>query len=262
MKLGVCFSCFSGAEFLKPATQNVRQFSSHTVVVYSKTSNEGHPAPAYLCPLLDQLKSEGLVDEIIEHVIVNPSDKPLDIQAIQRQKREMGRQACMTHGCTHYQTRDCDEFYNVDEYARALKETETVDLSICRLYDYIGTPTYRARVISPLHVPFIQKIYCPMGPRDFGVLLDHERTCIAMNNLKFPTQQLMMHHMSVVRYNVTELHRKFQGHSHYMRLGQTAVDACFKLVEEAKARCDEVLDQFGIVEYWKNEFGGLYANVS
>lgn len=264
MKLGVAFSVFSGLEFLKPALQNVREFAAHVVLVYSTQSNEGHPAPAYMLPLLRALVQEGLADELVEHRLPFLSNNPLKMQEMQRGKRRLGRVACAKAGCTHYMTRDCDEFYDPMQFAKAIEVSERYELTICGLYDYVGSPTLRAKGVSPLHLPFIHAAHCNMLPKDYGVLMDHERTCDAASFYIFPREELCMHHMTAVRYDAEELRRKFYGHSHFMRLGTEAVAEYLKMINTASSSPDyeRVPDVFGIQSYWDSEFRRLHETVS
>jgi len=263
MKLGVAFSVFSGAEFLKPALLNVREFADHIVLVYSLQSNEGHPAPAWLLPLLRQMRAEGLADEVVKHDIQQWTRVPLEMQTIQRVKRQMGRIACVNAGCDYYMTRDCDEFYDKEQFRQALKVAEQYDLLICGLYDYIKTPLARSRIISPLHVPVLHKSWLNMLPKDFGILVDHERTCNAESFHVLSHSELMMHHMSTVRFNSAELARKFQGHSHFTLLGEPAIQEYRDMIDHFDpSQMETVPDQFGILKYWQEEFGDLYASLS
>lgn len=260
MKLGVAFSVYSGLELLKPALQNVREFAAHTVVVYSIQSNEGHYAPAFMLPLLRSLESEGLIDELVEHRLDKFSIEPLRMQTIQRIKRQMGRTACLNVGCTHYMSRDCDEFYDKQQFRAALAIAEKHQLTICRLYDYVGSPRRRAVAPSILHLPFVQSTLCSLIPKDFGVLIDHERTCDASEFVVLRPDEVIMHHMTAVRYNKTELDRKFQGHSHFMRLGQQATQQYVDMIQCANTdpAYMDTNDQFGIEAYWAGEFKKWY----
>jgi hypothetical protein len=254
MKLGVSFSVFSGAEFLKPAILNVKPFADKIYIVFSKHSNQGDAAPSYLVPLLHQLLEEQLVDDIIEHDI-RPTNVPMEIQVIQREKRKIGQAICLQAGCNYYMSRDCDEFYIPEQFKTVLNRMGRTKLLISGIYDYVGSPLFRAKGISPLHVPVLQEIHCKMETAYYEVMLDHERTCTTIHYKILSCEELMMHHFTAVRYNQKEMERKYQGHSHFIRTGQ--------MVSEANAdRYDTVGDIFGIVKYWETEFKELYERYS
>lgn len=255
MKLGVAFNVFSGLEFLRPAAKNVRPFADYIVGVYSKQSNQGHPAPSYMMPLLISLVKEKLLDDVVEHLIT-PSDMPIDMQGIQRSKRQLGQECCRREGCTHLMSRDCDEFYIPKQFVRALEYLNQYQLLICGLCDYVGSPLLRSKALTPLHVSVVQDINCQFAPKDFGVLQDHERTIETSSFKILSRTELLMHHFTAVRYNQDELKRKFQGHSHFMRLGDKAVNDYSQMIGEAQAggKYDAVEDVFGIQHYWNDGF--------
>jgi len=258
MKLGVGLCVFSGAELLKPVLLNVRSFAHYVVAVMSTCSNEGHLAPAYLTPLLEQLLKEKLIDEIIDHTKVTPNE-PWQAKATIISKREIGRVVCLNHGCTHYMGRDCDEFYGLGAFAAVLSEAEKYDLLIARTQEYVGSPLVRYKALSGLYVPVVGNINCEFVAKDFGVLCDTERTVDAKTFMVLPEQVLIMHHMNTVRYNRTELLRKFQGHSHFMRLGKQVEEGYVCNIDTINRdeTCTAV-DDFGILDYWQGEFKELY----
>ena len=62
MKLGVSYNIFDGEELLEGSIKQIRQHVDHISVVYQVVSNFGNPCNPELVPLLERLKSEGLVD--------------------------------------------------------------------------------------------------------------------------------------------------------------------------------------------------------
>lgn len=254
MKLGVGFIIFSGAEFLEPVLNNVRRFAHHVVGVYSLTSNVGTPAPAYLEPLLKDLQRHGLFDEIV-HVPVPRTAVLENMRGNNRWKRMVGQSHCVAAGCTHYMTRDCDEFYDLAQFEATLGEHEKYDATVAPIIEYFHVPTRRAKELSKLYVPCVHHIdlkYAPHNP--YGVLVDGERTSRPVKTFKvFKPEELLMHHMTVVRYDRTELLRKYDGHPHFIRQG-----ALKQYLQWVDAFPDEQLetvhDAFGVQQYWDTKF--------
>ena len=266
MRLGVGYIVFTGGEFLKPSLQNVRPFAKHIVVVVGDRSHAGHKMPKYLKPLLDQLKKEGLIDELIHHK-TEPTNAAACMQHKCRDKREIARQQCMVAGCDHYLIRDCDEFHDSKQFQTILDSgwTEQYDVLISQLYEYWGRPSLRAKGISPLYVPFIQKIHFPLKGKVYPVRVDRGRTAIGWKTHKvLLPEELAMHHFTACRYNKRELLRKWQGHGHLNRnwsSGNAYVESVARLIEENEVVETGTQDQFGIVEYWYGEFREFLGSI-
>ena len=254
LKLGVAYNTFSGAELLKPAIQCVRPLAGHVVVVYSRHAITGEPAPKHLMPLLNDLKNEGLVDELIE-CVPRVTQVPLEIQSQKRAKYEVGRLACVKQSCTHFMGRDVDEFFVTAELQAALTVMADKEAVLCPLYDYVKDPTYKARQVNTLHVSAFQKCGLPYAPMKTSVLLDLSRTVNAESFYVVSSEHLVMHHMTGVRYNDDEIKRKYQGHSHFAGNGKGQEN---RYIEADPKIYSRVLDIFGIQEYWKEEFWRYY----
>jgi len=259
MRLGVTYNVFNGAELLKPSILTVRLLSHHIVVVYSVKSITGEDAPKWLVPLLNGLKKDGLVDTLIE--VVHPlfSDS-LKIQREKRMKYELGRKRCMEMGCTHHMGRDVDEFFDTGQLRNVLDLFEHKDMVLCPLYDYINQPTTRARQTSPLHVTAFHKAGLHYEPKKCPVLMDMSRTVVSKSVKVLKENQLVMHHMTGVRYNQVERDRKFQGHSHFNLTGKGNRDKFIENITNPSAQSFVIVpDRFGVLDYWQKEFGRIYG---
>lgn len=255
MKLGVAYNIFSGAELLKPAIQCVRPLASYIVVVYSEYAITGERAPDFLLLLLNDLHAEGLVDELV--CVHTPSTKdPLEIQNAKRFKYDIGRCACLKVGCTHFMGRDVDEFFLTAQLAEALKKLSVVDSVLCPLYNYVKDPTYKETRVSALHVSAFQSAKLPYVPVKTPVLLDMSRTVLSNEFYVANENELVMHHMTGVRFNEMEMMRKYQGHSHYAGEGKGTENM---YAEVDPMRYVHVLDIFGIRDYWEKEFVKYYG---
>lgn len=258
MKIGAGFNVFSGGEFLKPTLLNIREQADFIVVMYQLVSITATKAPHYLMPLLKQLKSEGLVDKLIE-CKPNIFNTGIKVQDAKRIKYEIGRQECIRQGCTHFMLRDCDEFYDPQQLEATLSNLQNYDLVLAPIYDYVKTPLLRAKDINTLHVPAIHDIRCKYQSRKFSVLLDLGRTVLAENPKICNRNELAMHHFTGVRFNLREMQRKFEGHSHFINQGKQGQEKYLADIENTlETRYKKVDDIFGIQAYWDNEFREFY----
>ena len=254
MILGVTYTVFSGLELLKPSIQNIRPFAQHIVVVWSPISSTGEAAVNYIKPLLDDLVKSKLVDELVEF---NPAitNIPVKMQDNCRMKREVGRLLCLKAGCTHHLIRDCDEFFDADQFASMLDIFPTVDCTLSMIREYAHYPTKRLKNLSGLYVPIVQNIKGKLHRYNiFKVTVDMGRTVSNIDSFRIlKPDELVMHHFTFVRYNKEEMERKYQGHGHCHRIG--TLDKFIAWTNRfEKDDFEFVKDQFGIWKYWDGEF--------
>lgn len=254
MILGVTYTVFSGLELLKPSIQNIRPFAAHIVVVWSPISSTGEKAVKYAKPLLDNLVNCGLVDELI---LFQPqiTHLPVKMQDNCRMKREAGRLACMAAGCSHHLIRDCDEFFDQDQFKSMMTVFSSVDCTISRIQEYVYHPMLKLKTLSDLYVPVVQCIHKKLRKENpFNVTVDMGRTVADIKTFKILKQDdLVMHHYTFVRYNQEEIERKYQGHGHCHRIG--TLGEYMKWVGRFNRDDLEMAeDKFGILKYWKGEF--------
>lgn len=254
MRLGVGYNVFSGLELLKPSILCIRDLAHVVTVVYSKVAITGEPGPEYMMDLLGDLKREGLIDHAIE--IVHPLvRRPLEIQGEKRKKYELARLRCVEAGCTHFMGRDCDEFFRTAKIAPILDEYSWADMVLCPVLDYVQTPTLRARSSGRLHVSVFHKAHLPFCPIRCPVTVDMSRTVASEKTMVLRPDQLMMHHMTGVRYDKKEMDRKFQGHTHFCRGGMGDPEKFVEQMAEASTEVyEKAPDQFCVLPYWEEEF--------
>lgn len=65
MKLGICYMVFDGEELLEFAVKSIRNVIDYISVTYQDVSYFGNKADPNLLPYLENLKKEGLIDEIL-----------------------------------------------------------------------------------------------------------------------------------------------------------------------------------------------------
>ena len=262
MKLGVYYNVFSGVEFLEPSLRNIRPFAAYVVAVYSVLSNAGTHIAPFVLPLLKNLQKRGLIDKLVEFKLLDGTSIPIKMQNLNTQKYILGRAACLKQGCTHLHLRDCDEFYKPEQFKQCLPIFERHDLVIAPFCEYFRLPTRRAKKLSDLYVLVCHKAQFRYRRAQYKVLTDKSRSVGPVKDVVVLTpKQLLMHHMTYVRYNERELMRKFEGHGHFVRLDKGDIMKYRKRIESmSNESFITVKDQFGILPYWKKGFSKIWKN--
>jgi len=227
--------------------------------MYSPISDSGTEAPPFTKPLIDSLVRAGLINEVIEcHTGV--ATNCVKVQDLNRERFELGRDFAIKMGCTHFMGRDTDEFYEEKQLKMMLDKLSVHDMLIAPLYDYVSKPTMRSKGISELYVSVAHNANLPYISVKLPVLLDYARTVPARSPYICKENELVMHHFTGVRFNEVELRRKFEGHSHFIRLGEAGQEDYIKnrVLNPPEGVYQIVPDQFGIQSYWDNEFKTFY----
>lgn len=204
MKIGVSYNLWDGEELLDGSIKQIRNLVDYVSVVYQTTSNFGNPCNPELVPILERLKSEGLIDELFEY---NPKiNKGGHFNEIQ--KRNIGLTLSQGAGCTHHMSMDSDEYYITSEFENLKKliEEGDYDSSYCQMQTYYKSWEYSLDPAETYYVSLIFKIkydsnYVIMAPSP--VLVDPTRRmspCIKPLVLK--REQIQMHHGSYIRDNI------------------------------------------------------------
>lgn len=217
-KLGITYNIFDGVEFLPSSLCSVRKRAGYINVVYQTISNFGEPAPAGDLAILEQLKSEKLIDKII---IYKPdlSFKPGKNETI---KRNIGLQDCKKNRCTHHLNMDADEYYRDSELEHAIDFIidKNFGVTCCAQYFYIQQPIYRSKWPKlSTFVPFICKIsrFTKLVGSDAQkfCLVDPTRMVSRTNKSAwfFAPDKICMHHMQFVRKDFQIKFRNSSGNS-------------------------------------------------
>lgn len=247
MKLGIGFNVFSGLELLEPAIMNCRDQADYIILVYQLTSNTGVQAPEYIMDFLDSLK--GLVDGFHQY---EPPVKPATTRQVidnNIEKREIARQLSKVNGCTHFQCRDCDEFYIQDEFEKVKEISESIPLTYGHLYEYLFSPMSRKNKAADFYVPFIHDVELPYTRNLWSCKVDPGRRVavnISTDGTMIPESVCTMHHMTRVRLNEESLRYKFKSHSIFQQKSKIE----WLLHEKAKMVTEP--DRFGIYNYWQD----------
>ncbi len=204
MRLGVSYNIFDGFELLEGSIKQIRQQIDYISVVYQTVSNFGNPCDPELLPLLERLKSEGLIDELFEYSPkINKGGHFNEIQ-----KRNIGLALSQGAGCTHHMSMDSDEYYIPSEFEN-LKKTiidGDYDSSYCQMQTYYKSWDYALDPAETYYVSLIFKIkndsnYVLMAPSP--VLVDPTRRMSPTNkHIVLERKDIQMHHGSYIRNNI------------------------------------------------------------
>jgi len=173
-------------------------------VVYQTISNFGNPCDPELIPLLNRLKSEGLVDELFEYSPkINKGGHLNEIQ-----KRNIGLALSQGVGCTHHMSMDSDEYYLVLEFENLKKIIieGDYDSSYCQMQTYYKSWEYSLNPPEEYYVSLIFKIksdssYVMGYPTP--VLVDPTRRMSPTGTpLILKRDEVQMHHGSYIRDNI------------------------------------------------------------
>jgi len=197
MKLSVSFNVFNGSETIYDVIKSYRTVADHISVVFQFVSNHGNPCEEKMVQILDRLKSEGYVDDILTYEPLKNYQPKLN----ELNKRNMGLKLAKEKGMTHFITADTDEFYDIDEFIKAKQiiEENDYDGTFCEILSYYKTP--ELAYAEDFQVPFIYKItdrvFEKVAPCKFSV--DSSRKIKCDKPYKFKREEIQMHHLTFVR---------------------------------------------------------------
>ena len=203
MILGVSYNIFDGEEVLEGCIKQIREQVDFISVVYQTKSNFGNPADANLVPLLEDLKSRGLVDKLYLY-------EPTTIEGFNNEvtKRNIGLDLSRKANCTHHMSMDSDEYYTLEEfkYMKEQIEEKDADAAYCKMQTYYKTWEY---ALDPPEEYYVATIYKIKENAKFvfqypcTVLVDPTRRMSKVNNpLVFTRENVQMHHGSYIRNDV------------------------------------------------------------
>ena len=203
MILGVSYNLFDGEELLEGSIKQIRDQVDYISVVYQTKSNFGNPADSNLVPLLQDLKSRGLVDTLYLY-------EPSTIDGFNNEvtKRNIGLDLSRKASCTHHMSMDSDEYYTAEEfkYMKDRVEEKDADAAYCKMQSYYKTWEY---ALDPPEEYYVATIYKIKDNAKFVfqypcvVLVDPTRRMSKVNNpLVFDRQNVQMHHGSYIRNDV------------------------------------------------------------
>ena len=199
-RLGIGINCFSATEILRHTLKPIRT-AHYVVAVVSKESFQGIPIPKKNLDTINQLHSEGFIDEVV-YAEYESSMPPKEREISSRNK---GLTMATKNGCTHFMTMDEDEIYHEDEFRKAfdIVVEEGAESSYCKIYDYYKSMDLRVSPPPEYVVPFIYKINGRhFGSNVWNIKADSTRKMRPGKVVSLPRDVVSMHHMSWVRDNI------------------------------------------------------------
>lgn len=203
MKLGVSYNVFDGEELLGDSILSIRESVDYISVIYQEISNFGDKCSPELLELLEKLKSDGFIDEIIKYI----PNISMGGHYNELAKRNLGLSKSRENGCTHHLSMDTDEFYDEIQFeaCKAFIIEHNMDSSACQMVTYYKNSNYRLEPKEEYYVSFIVKINddtnYSLGNR-FPVTVDPTRKVNAGKCVIFERDDIEMHHMSYIRKDI------------------------------------------------------------
>jgi len=143
-KFGASYSVFNGLELLETSLRSIRSSCDYINIVYSDESWYGEKSPAKVRPILEDLVSRGLADEILEYKV----DPKIHPKSNEIKKRNVGMRAALHVGCDYLMSVDADECYIASELEMMKKEI--IERGIT--HSYVCSLRYKSA--TEMYVPF------------------------------------------------------------------------------------------------------------
>ena len=209
---------FDGEELLEYATKSIRNQVDFISVTYQTTSYFGNPSGPDLLPLLERLKAEKLIDQLIFY----EPDLKLHHKENELRLRNIGLQASREAGCTYHISADVDEFYVAEqlEYAKKIMEKGDFNYSMVPIETYFKKPTFLVTPSQKLFVTFIHPVRNEYNRNavypDFPFRIERTRRLNLGNNYRiFSKSEVIMHHMSYVRKDIRKKFKNSDNAQYY-----------------------------------------------
>lgn len=204
-KYGVSYNIFDGEELLKDSILQIRHLVEYISVVYQTESYWGNKCSDTLVELLNELKREGLIDDM---VLYENKQYPIP-HYNQINKRNIGLELSRKHYCTHHMTMDCDEFYVSEQFENILNwwyDEHPNIVGFADYNDYYKSPEFlidkphdtMVSMFFPIKNNNVQFVFEYPSP----VLVDPTRRPNYDNYIIFEPSVIQMHHMTLVRKNI------------------------------------------------------------
>lgn len=230
-KISASYNLFDGEELLEYSVKLIRKHVKHISVVYQTVSNFGNPANSNVEEKLENLKKQGLIDELY---LYEP-DFSVSPHQNEKNKRDIGLYLAKARNCSHFISMDVDELYDEEQFEKAVNYIvrNNIKCSAVCLVDYLKSPenmiiggyTFVPKDIGlyNFYAPFIIKINKfkkqKHGDSYFPCLTDPTRILYSKGKFKlFSPQEIVMHHMSTVR---RDLNKKYDNSNLFDSPGET-----------------------------------------
>ncbi len=204
MKFGVSYNVFSDSlELLEHSCRSIRDHVDYISVVYQKVSNTGLASTEPIEDVLNDLVSQGLVNELyLFKPRLTRSQHENELE-----KRKIGSFISANAGCQYHLTADSDEIYIGEqlEYVKAQYIEQKLVGGYCQMQTFYKSSKYRFKTPEEYYISLFYNIsqgttYEWNAP--CSVLVDPTRKMNIQGTTKvFTRQEIEMLHMSGVRKN-------------------------------------------------------------
>jgi hypothetical protein len=204
MKLAACYSIFDGLELLKPSIDQIYPFVDVIIIGYQLTGWNGNSS-SEIGPYIERMLTGEHADKLkfVEYVpLINKTPKDNEMS-----KHNAMLTAARDAGCTHFFMSATDHFYLPEQLIRCIDIAAEFDVTFTRMFTYYKHPTWQLTPMEEYLMPFIMKIHpqTEFLRCKYPVVVDPALKVNTCGNwLVFPVDQLVLHHMSMIRINIRE----------------------------------------------------------
>jgi len=204
MKLAACYSIFDGLELLKPSIDQIYPFVDVIIIGYQLTGWNGNRSDE-IQPYIERMLTGEHAEKLrfVEYVpVVSKPPKENELA-----KHNVMLSAARDEGATHFFMSATDHFYLPEQLIRQIDRASEYDVTFTRMFTYYKHPTWQLTPMEEYLMPFIMKIYpqTEFLRCKYPVVVD---PALKVNTARewhvFPVEELVLHHMSMIRINIRE----------------------------------------------------------
>ena len=203
MKLAGLYTVWNALELLEGSIEQIYSETDVIILGWQSVSHHGERST----------EVEGFVNKLKKKYkkIVLFEFKPRggNTKAEERRKINQMIRVAQNQGCTHFFMSATDHYYVPEQFKKAKEQSKQYDVTASKMYTYFKKPEWRLEKIEGYYMPFICKLrvsqtYSADTNGKWNVLVD-PALCILPNDsfYEFKEDELMLHHYSYVRENVT-----------------------------------------------------------
>ena len=207
MKLALSYNVFDGIELLEYSIKEVREVVDYVNVIYQTTSNYGEKTE--FDERISKMEKNGLIDNVILY------EPLLNLRPKQNEtiKRNLGLQDIKDKKFDYFINLDTDEFFKKEDIIKGLKfmkENPSVEETFVKNIRYYKYPTIQLSNTWEDYAPFIYKVNKNNLGEKYTHNVDPSRSYGSMNKHFFKSNEIIMHHMWMVR---DDIEKKFRNKS-------------------------------------------------